>query len=43
MAKKTPETESRRDKQRELPKEHNVKTMADVHNFVKMLTSETIQ
>lgn len=43
MAKKTPETESRRGKLRELLKEYNVKTMQDVHNFVKMLTSETIQ
>lgn len=43
MAKKDPETIARRGKLRELIKEYNVKTMEDVHNFVKMLTSETIQ
>ena len=30
-------------KLRELIREHGVKSLADVHNFVKMLTSETIQ
>jgi len=40
MAKK-----ERRDtsKLRELMDEYGVKTMEDVHNFVKMLTAETIQ
>lgn len=43
MAKRDPETAARRGKLRELIKEYNVKTMEDVQNFVKMLTSETIQ
>ena len=30
-------------KLRELMEEYGVKTMEDVHNFVKMLTAETIQ
>ena len=43
MAKRDLETAARRGKLKELIKEYNVKTMEDVHNFVKMLTAETIQ
>ncbi|NLD05248.1 MAG: IS256 family transposase [Synergistaceae bacterium] len=44
MAKKTsPLGEEGSKKLREMIKEYNVKTMDDVHNFVKMLTAETIQ
>lgn len=44
MAKKaSPLGEECSKKLREMIKEYNVKTMDDVHNFVKMLTAETIQ
>lgn len=44
MAKRTsPLGEAGSKKLREMIKEYNIRTMDDVHNFVKMLTAETIQ
>lgn len=44
MAKRTsPLGEEGSKKLRDMIKEYNIKTMYDVHNFVKMLTTETIQ
>ncbi len=44
MARRTsPLGEEGSKKLREMIKEYDIKTMDDVHNFVKMLTAETIQ
>ena len=44
MAKRTsPLGEAGSKKLREMIKEYDIRTMDDVHNFVKMLTAETIQ
>ena len=44
MAKRTsPLGEAGSKKRREMIKEYDIRTMDDVHNFVKMLTAETIQ
>ena len=44
MAKRTsPLGEAGSKKLREMIKEYDIRTMDDVHNFVKMLTAETIE